>query len=133
MNYKDRFDAMPINQLLGITLVEQLPGYGRIQLIINEDTPEGIGGSVNGGVLATMVDMSMLVAVFSSLSENEKPAGTAELNISYLRQAHGKKIFATAREIKRGRQLVVCDVDITDDNDRLCAKARATYAFRVLR
>ena len=133
MSYKEQFDAMPINQLLGISLVEQYPGYGRIQLLINENTPEGIGGSVNGGVLATMVDMAMLVAVFSSLSQNEEPAGTAELNISYLRQAHGNRIFAVANEIKRGKQLVVCDVDITDDNERLCAKARATYAFRVPR
>ena len=54
MSYKEQFDAMPINQLLGISLVEQYPGYGRIQLLINENTPEGIGGSVNGGVLATL-------------------------------------------------------------------------------
>ena len=133
MAFKEQFDAMPINQLLGISLVEQQQGYGRIQLLINENTPEGIGGSVNGGVLATMVDMAMLVAVFSSLSQNEEPAGTAELNISYLRQAHGKKIFAVAKELKRGKQLVVCDVDIIDEDDILCAKARATYAFRAPR
>ena len=130
MPYKEVFDAMPINQMLGITLLEQGPGYGRIQLSITDTTPTGIGGSVNGGILATMADMVMLVTVFSGLQDNETPAGTAELNISYLRQAHGKKIIATGHEVKRARQLAVIDVDITDEKERLCAKARATYAFR---
>ena len=130
MSYKFDFDAMPINQMMGITLVEQGDGYGKIQLTVTEQTPTGVGGSVNGGVLATMVDMVMLVAVFGGMSEDEQPAGTAELSISYLRQAHGKKIFATGNQVKRGRQLAVIDVDITDGDDRLCAKARATYAFR---
>ena len=117
--------------MLGITLVEQRAGYGRIVLTRTNETPKGIGGSVHGGVLATMVDEAMLVAVFAALREGEQPAGTAELNISYLHPAHSEKVFATANEVKRGRQLAVIEVDITDSDDRLCAKSRVTYAFRV--
>lgn len=130
-DYKKQFETRSINQMLGITLLEQRKGYGRILLTRTDDTPKGIGGSVHGGVLATMVDEAMLVAVFANLREGEQPAGTAELNISYLRPVHSDKVFATANEIKRGRQLAVIDVDITDGDDRLCAKGRVTYAFRV--
>ena len=129
--YKQQFDSKSINQMLGITLVEQRAGYGRILLTITDETPTGIGGSVHGGVLATMVDEAMLIAVFADMREGEQPAGTAELNISYLRPAHGDKVFATANEVKRGRQLAVIEVDVTDEDDRLCAKGRVTYAFRV--
>ena len=83
--------------MLGITLVDYGEDFGRIKLTKTEDTPSGVGGSVHGGVLATMVDVAMLVAIFGQLREGEVPAGTAELGITYLRQAQGKEIFATAR------------------------------------
>lgn len=124
------FDASPFHKMLGITLVERRAGFGKIVLSKNSNTPSGIGGSVHGGVLASMVDIAMLVAMFAEMREGEVPAGTAELSITYLRQAQGEHIYATASVIKRGRQLSVVEVDITDDDDRLCARGRALYAFR---
>lgn len=116
--------------MLGITVLEQRPGYGKIVLKKNEDTPGGIGGSVHGGVLAAMVDIVMLVAIFAEMREGEVPAGTAELSITYLRQTHGDNIYAEANVIKRGRQLSLVEMDITDDEGKLCARGRTLYAFR---
>lgn len=128
--YKQQFDADAYHQTLGLTVVEQTPGYGKIVLKKTANTPGGIGGSVHGGVLAAMVDIVMLVAIFSETREGEVPAGTAELGITYLRQAQGERIYAEGRVIKRGRQLSLVEVDITDDDGRLCAKGRTLYAFR---
>lgn len=129
--YKSTFDANPYHQSLGITVVDQQPGYGKIVLRNDENTPGGIGGSVHGGVLAAMVDIVMLVAIFAEMREGEQPAGTAELSITYLRQSHGEHIYAEANVIKRGRQLSAVEVDITDDQGRLCARGRTLYAFRI--
>ncbi len=129
-DYKAEFDANPYHKSLGITVVERRPSYGRIVLKKDENTPGGIGGSVHGGVLAAMVDISMLVALFAQTREGEVPAGTAELSITYLRQAQGDNIYASATVVKRGRQLSLVEVDITDDDDRLCARGRTLYAFR---
>jgi uncharacterized protein (TIGR00369 family) len=128
--YKAEFDAKPFHRMLGITVAEQRPGYGKIVLRKDETTPGGIGGSVHGGVLATMVDIAMLVAIFAEMRPGEVPAGTAELSITYLRQTHGDHIYAEAKVIKRGRQLSLVEVDITDDEGRLCARGRTLYAFR---
>lgn len=128
--FLEDFDAHPYHKMLGITLVERKPGYGKIVLKKDENTPTGIGGSVHGGVLASMVDIAMLVAMFAEMREGEVPAGTAELSITYLRQAQGEHIFATAQVIKRGRQLSSVEVDISDDEGRLCARGRTLYAFR---
>ena len=128
--YKSNFDDNPYHQSLGVTVVEQRPAYGKIVLRKDENTPGGIGGSVHGGVLAAMVDIVMLVAIFAEMREGEVPAGTAELSITYLRQSHGEHIYAEANVIKRGRQLTMVEVDITDDEGRLCAKGRTLYAFR---
>ena len=124
------FDDMPFHQYLGLTLVEAKPGFGKVALRRTESTPTGIGGSVHGGVLAAVVDIVMLVAVMSDLGEDKQPAGTADLGITYLRQAQGEVIYATAQVIKSGRQLASVEIDITDDAGTLCAKGRTLYAFR---
>ena len=128
--YRRGFDEQPLNRMLGITLVERRAGYGRICLARNEATPQGIGGSVHGGVLAAMVDIAMLVAVFTQIRPDQAPAGTADLNISYLRPTHGTRVYADATVVKHGRQLAMIEVTIVDDEDRLCAKGRTLYAFR---
>ncbi|MDG1205844.1 MAG: PaaI family thioesterase, partial [Pseudomonadales bacterium] len=109
-NYKKQFDLDAYHQTLGLTVLEQTPGYGKIVLKKTASTPGGIGGSVHGGVLAAMVDIVMLVAIFSEVRVGEVPAGTAELGITYLRQAQGENIYAEGRVIKRGRQLSMVEV-----------------------
>ena len=126
----EHFDDMPFHRYLGLTLVEARPGYGKVALHRTEDTPSGIGGSVHGGVLAAVVDIVMLVAVLADLGEDKQPAGTADLGITYLRQAQGDVIYATARVIKSGRQLASVEIDINDSEGTLCAKGRTLYAFR---
>jgi len=128
--YRRDFDAQPLNRMLGITLVERRTGFGRICLARSAATPQGIGGSVHGGVLAAMVDIAMLVAVFTQIRADQTPAGTADLNIAYLRPAHGKQVYADATVVKHGRQLAMIEVVIVDDEGRLCAKGRTLYAFR---
>ncbi|MBL6690404.1 MAG: PaaI family thioesterase [Pseudomonadales bacterium] len=62
--------------------------------------------------------------------EGTQPAGTADLQITYLRQAHGKWIDAEANVIKRGRQLCTIHVDIMSEDGTLCANGRVLYALR---
>ena len=128
--FKVDFDSMPLHKMFGIELIERRPGYGKICLRKDGNTPTGIGGSVHGGILAMMVDIVMLVAIFTERRADEQPAGTADLNISYLRPAHGGQVFAEAIVVKRGRQLAMIEVDIKDEDDRLCARGRTLYAFR---
>ena len=128
--FVEGFNENSYHKMLGITLLEQRPSFGKIVLLKDENTPTGIGGSFHGGVLAAMVDIVMLVAIFGDMREGEQLAGTAELNINYLRQTHGEHIYAEANVIKRGRQLSFIEVDITDDDGRLCAKGQVLYAFR---
>ncbi len=124
------FNADPFHAYLGLTLEETREDYARIRLPINENTPTGIGGSVNGGVLATMIDMAAVPAVFTNIREGSQPAGTADLQITYLRQAHGKWIDAQANVVKRGRQLCTIHVDIHSDDGTHVATGRVLYALR---
>ena len=124
------FDNNPFHRYLGLTVAEQRKDYGRLRLARTESTPTGIGGSVNGGVIATMIDMATIVAVFSDLAQSSIPAGTADLGVTYLRQAHGQWIDAEANVVKRGRQLCTVEVSVINDGGVLCARGRVLYAMR---
>ena len=95
------------------------------------DLEAGIGGSVNGGVIATMVDMAAVAASLNGLSPDVEPAGTADLAVTYLRPAFGDWVDATASVIKRGRQLSSIEVKVESSEQKLCAHGRVLYASRV--
>ncbi|MCA9824276.1 MAG: PaaI family thioesterase [Dehalococcoidia bacterium] len=124
------FEEDLFHRYLGLTLDEIRPGFARVRLKFGETTPRGIGGSVHGGVLAAMVDIAMLRAVIADLRPDDQLAGTADLNITYMRPAHGPTVDAEATVLRKGRQLAVVEVEIFDAQRRLCAKGRVLYAFR---
>ena len=51
-------------------------------------------------------------------------------NSTFLRSIREGTIHATARRIHRGRTTWVWDVDLRDDDGRLCAVSRVTIAVR---
>lgn len=90
----------------------------------------GIGGSVHGGLLAALVDIVMLEAMFPSFAETDQPAGTADLNITYMKPALSSKVIAEATVLRKGKTLAVTEVSITDEDGNLCAKGRTIYVIR---
>ena len=124
------FNSDPFHQYLGLTLEETAQNFARVKLKIGTNTPSGINNSVHGGVLATMVDMAAVTAVFASMRESDIPGGPADLQISYLRQAHGNWLEAIANVLKKGRQLATIQVEIMNNEGTLCAAGRVLYAFK---
>ena len=124
------FNSDPFHKYLGLTLEETAQNFARVKLKIGTNTPSGINNSVHGGVLATMIDMAAVTAVFASIRENDIPGGTADLQISYLRQAHGDWLEAKADVLKKGRQLATIQVEIMNNEGTLCAAGRVLYAFK---
>ena len=124
------FDKDPFHQYLGLTLEEASENYARVRLKIGDNTATGINNSVHGGILATMIDMAAVPAVFANMREDDVPGGTADLQITYLRQAHGQWLEAGANIVKKGKQLATIHVNIKDSEGLLCATGRVLYAFK---
>ncbi len=129
-DFLDQFSDNPFHRYLGITVEEARADFARLRLAISEQTPTGVGGSVNGGVVATLIDVAVIPAIFLGLKEGSLPAGTADLQVTYLRQSHGRWIDAEATVIKRGRQLCTVEVSVVNDEGVLCARGRVLYALR---
>ena len=129
-NFFEHFDSMPFHQYLGLKVHAAERDQVTLRLLRNEETPTGIGGSVNGGVLATMLDMAAVAAVFTDIPDGVLPAGTADLQITYLRQASGHYLDAVAKVVKRGRQLCTIQVSILNPEGVQCCAGRVLYALR---
>lgn len=120
----------PFHQFLDYSVEESRQGYARISMPCGPKVDGGVGGSVHGGILASLVDIAMLEAVFPTLEEGDTPGGTIDLGITYLRPTKGSRVVAEANIIRRGRHVINTEVDIKDDQGRLCARGRVLYAVR---
>ena len=82
------------------------------------------GGSVHGGVLATMIDVAMGTAV--ATTGGQSPV-TVSLAVTYLERGRLGRLEARARVRKRGKRLMVVEAEVVQDGD-VVADALATFA-----
>jgi 1,4-dihydroxy-2-naphthoyl-CoA hydrolase len=89
-------------------------------------------GLVHGGVFASMAESICSIATWYAVQADGRSAQGLSNQTSFLRPITGGTIHATARRRHRGRTTWVWEVDITDDEGRLCALVRMTVAVREL-
>lgn len=114
--------------LFGAWLSEVDRGRAVVRMAVTEKTAGGAQGGVHGGVIASLVDMALVAATLTMCRQGEEMRGTAELSVSYLRPAVGEELIATCEILKKGRTLVVGDVELRNERNVLVAKGRGTYA-----
>ena len=115
--------------LLGIELGEIGPevAQGSLRVTGKLFQPFGI---VHGGALATLAETVASHATWLAVRDEGMAAMGQSNHASFLRPIRGGTIHATARSRHRGRTTWVWDVELTDDDDRLCALVRMTIAVR---
>ncbi len=119
-------NSVPYVKLLGMKVVALAEGYARVTISVDQRL-DSRNQVLHGGVLSSLADSAVAMAVFTIIKPTQKPV-TIELNINYLKPLQGEQAIAEARIISKGRTIIVGDVDITDDTGRMIAKSRATYA-----
>jgi 1,4-dihydroxy-2-naphthoyl-CoA hydrolase len=87
-------------------------------------------GLVHGGVFASMAESMTSIATWLAVHETGQSAMGQSNQTSFLRPITSGTIHATGRRRHRGKSTWVWEVDITDDEDRLCALVRMTVAVR---
>jgi 1,4-dihydroxy-2-naphthoyl-CoA hydrolase len=87
-------------------------------------------GLVHGGVYAAIAETLASMGTFVGVHEQGMHAMGLSNSTSFLRPILAGTIHATARPFHRGRTTWLWDVDITDDEGRLCATTRMTIAVR---
>ena len=91
------------------------------------------GGLVHGGVFASIAESIASLATWAAVKADGLSAQGLSNQTSFLRPITEGTIHAHARRRHRGRTTWVWEVDITDDEGRLCALVRMTIAVREIR
>jgi uncharacterized protein (TIGR00369 family) len=85
-------------------------------------------GTLHGGILSTMLDSTMAMTVLSGLPAGAS-AATINLNVAFLKPAHGGRILVEASIERSGRKASFLTARAFDQNDRCVASAMATFAM----
>ena len=87
-------------------------------------------GVVHGGVYASLAESICSAATYEAVRENDEVAIGMANSTTFLRPISSGHINAVARARQRGRTTWVWDVELSDDEGRVCALVRMTAAVR---
>jgi uncharacterized protein (TIGR00369 family) len=85
-----------------------------------------IHGVVHGGILAALADTTAAIAAYTAVPKGTEIV-TVELKINYLEPVPGGRITSDARVLRAGRNFVVAECEIFNENGSLAAKALLTF------
>ncbi|MEL7536352.1 MAG: hotdog fold thioesterase [Pseudomonadota bacterium] len=86
-------------------------------------------GILHGGASAVLIETLGSVGAALTIDLSTKRPVGLEINANHLRSVASGHVHGTARALHRGRRTQVWDVDIRDDDARLCCSGRLTIAL----
>jgi 1,4-dihydroxy-2-naphthoyl-CoA hydrolase len=118
-----------MNVTLGIDITGDGDGYvqGRFPVTDRVKQPYGL---VHGGALLTLAETLASYGTWMGVKDDGSLAMGQEINASLMRPITDGHVNGTARARRKGKTAWVWEVELTDDEGRLCALVRATIAVR---
>ena len=117
---------IPLHKLLGLEFESppEADGTAVVRMPIRDEA-FGSQGNLHGGAIATMVDVACALAAArnSGFEPGQNSLVTADMHVRYLARPKGAYVRAEARIVRIGRQLIVVECKVLDDEDRVIAAA----------
>ena len=118
-----------LGELIGLEYVEAGPEEVRARVEITDDLRQP-AGLVHGGVFGVIAESICSGATWLAVHGDGMTAMGQSNSSTFLRPIAEGHVNAVARPRHRGRTTWVWDVEISDDEGRLCALVRMTVAVR---
>ncbi|WP_161568297.1 PaaI family thioesterase [Anaerobacillus alkaliphilus] len=83
-------------------------------------------GMVHGGIIASVIDISMGSIVHRSIPDGYATV-TTELKINYLKPGLGKELICVASILHKGNSLCVCEARVYNDEESLVAIGTGSF------
>ena len=107
---RDSFDRQKAMQFIGARLTTVEPGYVEVELPYREELTQQ-HQFFHGGITTMIADSAGGYAAYS-LFPADASVLTVEFKMSLVAPAAGEKLVASARVVKPGRTLTLCDVEV---------------------
>jgi uncharacterized protein (TIGR00369 family) len=114
---------------IGVEVVEVGEDVVRGRLKV-EDRVRQPYGIVHGGAMAALAESLTSMGTARGVYRDGKIAMGQEINASFMRPISAGHVNALCRIRRRGRTAWNWEIEISDDDGRLCALLRATIAVR---
>jgi uncharacterized protein (TIGR00369 family) len=119
--------ATPLHALLGLEYIDDPapePGTAVVRMPVRPEA-FGAGGNLHGGAIATLIDVAAASAAArnSAFVPGQNSLVTADIHVRYLGRPKGAWVDARAHVVRAGRQLIVVECRVVDDEDRVIAVA----------
>lgn len=121
--------SVGFDRLYGLEIFFASPEEVRGRVPVTDDVLQPFG-LVHGGVFASIAESLASIGSWLGVRDEGQSAQGLSNQTSFLRPLVGGTIHATARRRHKGRTTQVWEVDVTDDDERLCALVRVTVAVR---
>jgi uncharacterized protein (TIGR00369 family) len=121
-----RIDASPFHTAFGVTVEGARNGEVRLGWEARAEH-RNLQGLVHGGVLATLVDIAMGLAVRTAVGPGRRHV-TIELTVHYLRPTAPARIEAVGTTLRVGSQIAFAEGSVVDASGRLLVRASGTYS-----
>jgi uncharacterized protein (TIGR00369 family) len=122
--------AMPgFDGLYGLEILTLSDDEVTARVVVREELKQP-AGLVHGGVFASIAESIASFATWMAVRAEGRSAQGLSNQTSFLRPIVDGTIHAVGRRRHRGRTTWVWEVDISDDDERLCALVRMTVAVR---
>src|ERR1700729_1988999 len=115
---------VPIARLIGFEAKEIGDGRATVMLAAGPQHANPMG-TLHGGILCDIADAAMGIAFASTLAAEESFT-TVELKINFFRPVWQTMLRAEGTVVNRGRTVGYAECAITDEENRLVAKAACT-------
>jgi 1,4-dihydroxy-2-naphthoyl-CoA hydrolase len=112
--------------LYGLSIDEASPDEMRAHVVV-QDHHKQPAGLVHGGVFAAMGEAMASIGTWLAVGPEKGASGMTNTS-TFVRPITDGTVYAVGRPRHRGRTTWVWEIDITDDQDRLCALVRVTIA-----
>src|SRR5881409_1358115 len=112
-------------ELLGFDVESVHAGRAIFRLDVKPNHKQ-VHGVVHGGILAALADTTAAIAAYTAIPKGTEIV-TVELKINYLEPVPGGRIKADARVLRTGRNFIVTECEIWNENNSLAAKALLTF------
>jgi uncharacterized protein (TIGR00369 family) len=123
---RERLDSTTLYRELGISLVRA--AQGEVELACEPtDAHLNLQGFVHGGVIATLADSAMGLAVRSALERGRRHV-TIELGLHYLRPVRPGQLVAIGRTIRIGTSVALASAEVKRVEGPELATASGTYS-----
>jgi 1,4-dihydroxy-2-naphthoyl-CoA hydrolase len=129
MNSVEGIEPQGFAAYIGVNWVSIDPDDARATVEV-EDHHKQPYGIVHGGVYAALAESLCSTATYVAVRDHGMVSLGQANDTSFLRPITGGTITATARARSRGKTTWVWEVEISDDESRLCALVRMTIAVR---